>query len=319
MLSESELINSLKTEFPNQIGDDAAVLPFSEQESYVITKDLLVEDLHFRLKYQDPISLAYKALHVNLSDIAAMGAKAQFVLLGIAIPMSTEEYIHQFVKAFAQACKEAGVYLIGGDTTKSPDKLFISVTAIGIAPKQNLKYRHTGTEGNLVCVAGDLGKALIGFTALERKEAGFDVFKEAFLKPKALVQEGQWFGTQQGVTAMMDISDGLFVDLKRLCEASKVAAEINLNYLSITEEFKMACQHLKLDPLSTQVSGGEDYSLLLCVKSDQYLAIERAFKEKFGYGLKSIGHLTKGFGVSFFHDGQPKALTLHPFSHFGEF
>ena len=127
-MTEDKVINFLQQEFLSLdgIGDDAAIFA----ENYVISKDLLIEDVHFRRKYVDSKSLAYKALHVNLSDIAAMGASATYVMLGIAIPKNCDQYIDDFLRAFAQECKINDVVLIGGDTTASPDKLFISITII---------------------------------------------------------------------------------------------------------------------------------------------------------------------------------------------
>ena len=314
MLSESSIINFLHNQFPEKIGDDAAILPFSETESYVITKDLLVEDVHFRLKYQDAASLAHKALHVNLSDIAAMGAIPKYVLLGISIPQQDDHYIHQFLQSFSEQCKAANVLLIGGDTTKSPDKLFISVTAIGIALNTHIKLRSTAKPGDLICISGNIGHAHIGFTTLEGNKDGFDSFKSSFLKPKACLQEALSLGSQPSVTAMMDLSDGLYIDLQRLSEASKVAATINLDALEPSQAFQSACKQLALDSLTTQLTGGEDYSLLFTLKPENHHSVISQFK----FPVKVIGQMMEGTGVQFIQNGQPHLLNLKPFTHFGE-
>ena len=208
MLNESKIIQALKTAFPDHIGDDAAVLDFSADKSYVISKDLLVENTHFRLKYQDAASLAHKALHVNLSDIAAMGAIPAFVLLGLSIPKYFESQTQLFLKAFTDACQAVPVMLIGGDTTHTTDNLFISVTALGIAPKHHIKLRSQAQSGDMIYVAGNLGHAHLGFSALETDHANFLDYKHNLLQPTARLQEGAWFGSQATVTGMMDISDG---------------------------------------------------------------------------------------------------------------
>lgn len=318
MLSESTIISYLRDEFPEFIGDDSAVLPLSKNESYVLTKDVLVEDVHFRRAYYDPASLAHKALHVNLSDLAAMGARPQFVLLGLSIHESCESYIHEFLCSFAQTCKDCGVILMGGDTTKSPAKLFISITAIGIVPNQNIKYRHTAGVDDLICAVGNFGHAHVGLTAFERSAENFAPFKAAFLKPRSFLQEGYWFGQQNGITAMMDISDGLYIDLKRLCKASHVAAEVELDNLYGEDKFIVACKTLDLNPVITQLTGGEDYGLLVTVKPDEYSTVAYKFETNFGYALKPLGRLTEGSGVHFVENGQTKILHLQPFSHFGE-
>ena len=248
MLNESNIIHTLKTAFPTHIGDDAAVLDFNADNHYVISKDLLVEGTHFRLNYQDAASLAHKALHVNLSDIAAMGATPAFVLLGLSIPQYFESQTELFIQAFTEACKHASVILIGGDTTHASDNLFISVTALGIAPKKHIKLRSQAKSGDLICVAGNLGYAHLGFTALETSHADILEFKQNFLQPTARLREGVWLGKQANITGMMDISDGLYLDLKRFCEASQLAAYINLDALTADTRFENTCHALNLDP-----------------------------------------------------------------------
>jgi thiamine-monophosphate kinase len=313
-LSESGLIDFLKTKFPTHMGDDAAVLSPAQQR--VITQDLLVEDVHFRMRYQTAESLAHKALHVNLSDLAAMGATPEFVLLGLSIPTQHADYIHAFLAAFSDACQANQVILIGGDTTRSPDKLFISVTAIGGIHEANLKYRHTAQPGDLICIAGALGEAHLGFTALEHQVSGFDDFKQRFLKPHARTREGIWFGSQPHVTAMMDLSDGLFIDLEKMMEASKQSAIINLDALQPTLDFQTTCKHLHLDPIITQLTGGEDYGLLLTIHPDHYAELAHAFQSQFDYPLHAIGCVEAGSGVRTIQNGKPVTLQLTPYHHF---
>ena len=318
MLTEAGIITYLKSVFPEQIGDDAAVIPLTQNESYLITKDLLVEDVHFRLNYCLAKSLAYKALQVNLSDIAAMGATPKFVLLGMAIPTAYENQLQEFLDAFTTCCKNASIILIGGDTTKSSDKLMVSITLIGTANNAHIKYRQHATINDQVCVIGNLGHAHLGLIALESKKERFDDFKQCFLEPQAKVNEGVWLGLQDGVNAMMDISDGLFIDLQRLCEASAVGAEVKLENLPMSNAFKQASEQLNLDPITTQLTGGEDYGLLITIKAEDYLRISDEFKLRFGYTLQAVGIIKKGNGVSFSQDEEPISLALTPFSHFGE-
>lgn len=297
MLNEAKIIDNLKQNFmiPGGIGDDAAIFG-----DYVISKDLLVEDIHFRCKYVDPISLGYKALQVNLSDIAAMGAKGVYVLLGIAIPKDYAQYVEDFLKSFSDSCKAENIQLIGGDTTASEDKLYISITIIGIT--KNPILRNGAKVGDLICVFGDLGHAHIGLQAFEKSLDGFDEFKKAFLWPKAKNAENNI-----SVTAMMDISDGLLVDLKKLCKASKVAAQIDLDSFKNTPAFYNACKELELDPLAVIINGGEDYGLLMTMSPDAVISPP----------LRVIGKIIEGNeGEVIFK--KPINLTLREFSHFGE-
>ena len=318
MLSESNIIARLKSDFPEYIGDDAAVIEQSKEQSYVVTKDLLIEDVHFRTSYFDPLSLAHKALHVNLSDIAAMGAKPSFVLLGVSIPTSKQKYVEEFLGSFVSVCKESSVVLVGGDTTRSPDKIFISVTAIGFSQSKHIKCRSTARVGDLICVAGDLGLAHLGFIASEKSLSDFDDYKKIFLRPTAKVNEGLWLGSQSCVTSLMDISDGLFIDLRQLCQSSELQGRVELERFELSERFKDACKYLKVDPVETMITGGEDYSLLFTVDVDSYTGLAEYFLKEFGYAIKNIGLVTKGSGVNYFLNGERKTLTLKPFSHFGE-
>jgi thiamine-monophosphate kinase len=293
MLTEDNIIARLKAGFPDYIGDDAAIIEQSNGQSYVVTKDVLVEDVHFRTSYFDPTSLAHKALQVNLSDMAAMGAKPSFVLLGISIPQSRLQYAEEFIEAFTGLCKKEAVALIGGDTTRSPDKLFISVTAIGIAPSQAIKRRATAKAGDFICVAGEMGSAHLGFIASERALDGLENYKKAFLRPEAKIKEGQWLGTQDSVTSLMDLSDGLFVDLTKLCQASELQAEVDLDLFKPSRGFIDSCKELGLDPVDTMLAGGEDYSLLFTVAPAGYQELTEGFTKRFGYAVKPIGHITK--------------------------
>ncbi len=318
MLNETQIINQLKAHFPQYIGDDAAVIPASGDQSYIISKDLLVEDIHFCTSYFSAANLAHKALQVNLSDIAAMGGKAQFVLCGIAIPMEQAQYAQDFLAALVTACKDANVILIGGDTTRSTDKLFISISVIGSSITDNIKYRSMAKIGDAVCVVGNLGYAHLGLVACEHSLPDLQNYKNAFLCPTAKMHEGLWLAEKPGVNSMMDISDGLYIDLKRLCESSQVAAHIELNDLQPSAAFKNVCDRLQLDAVNVMLTGGEDYGLLCSVDNVHYAQLAEDFNHKFGYPLQHIGNIAAGANVHFTENTVPKQLALKPFSHFGE-
>ncbi len=318
MLNETHIIGQLKAHFPQYIGDDAAVIPASGNQSYIISKDLLVEDVHFRTRYFSAANLAYKALHTNLSDIAAMGGNAQFVLCGIAIPVQQGNYAQDFLAAFVTVCKSANVILIGGDTTCSVDKLFISISVIGSSVTQNIKYRSGAKVGDAVCVIGNLGYAHLGLIACEQSLPDLQKYKNAFLCPTAKMNEGLWLAEKPDVSSMMDISDGLYIDLKRLCQASQVAAHIELKDLQASTEFKNNCEQLQLDAINIILTGGEDYGLLCTVDNAHYTQLAENFKHKFGYTLQRIGNIVDGTGIHFTENRVPTQLELTPFSHFGE-
>lgn len=315
---ESEIISFLQKHCKH-IGDDAAILPLSKRLNYVISKDLLVEDVHFRLRYYSPEALAHKALHVNLSDMAAMGALPKYVLLGAAIPKNFDShYIMTFLKKFISSCKAFNVELVGGDTNRSSGKLFISVTIIGEALKQHIKLRSMAKPTDYIFVAGNIGHAHIGLTSLEQNKPGFKAFKTKFLKPTACVSEGIWLGKQRGVTSMMDLSDGLYQDACKLCSASGVGAHI-YSPLAFTKDFQKACKALNLNLEEVQLGGGEDYALLFTVKKDSMDKIQKDFLKMFKYPLQFVGTIVRGKrGVLIKKEGGSlsKPKNLPTFSHF---
>lgn len=314
-MKEADIIQQVKQHFPSHIGDDAACFSYSEREHYVISKDLLVENVHFRLRYQTLESLAHKALHVNLSDLAAMGATPCYVLLGLSIPQHLQA-ISVFLDAFAAACKAANITLIGGDTTRSETDLFISITVIGKAT--SIKSRATARVDDQICVVGNLGYAHVGLMSLEQDRPGFEPFKQAFLNPQARLDIGLWLAEQQTVHSMMDLSDGLSTDLTRLCEASGLGAHVALEQLPISPAFEQACSALALDPTKTALTGGEDYALLCTVDPTDYPRLAEACLQSFKQPLSRVGSMTQKKDICFTSQGKNKILDLRPFSHFGE-
>lgn len=317
-LNENEIVKKLAKNSNGFIGDDSAILPSLDNEQYVITKDLLIENIHFRTSYYSAKNLAHKALHVNLSDLAAMGATPKYILCGIAIPDNSAAYAQEFLENLLRLCIEENIILIGGDTTKSPDKISISITAIGTCNPENIKYRNSAQNDDIICVAGFLGYSRLGLFALENNLDIDTYYKNFCLEPNAKIKEGQWLSKHKSITSMMDISDGLYIDVKRLCESSDVGAIIDLDKLNLNQQFVEACKLLKFDPTQVALSGGEDYSLLFTVKGNKFKEISNSFFNTFKYELKPIGKTTSSKEVIFNKQNKPIDLKLTPFTHFGE-
>ncbi len=318
MLDEAEIIKAVTSASKGFIGDDATVLPNLQDMQYVMTKDLLLEDVHFRINYYSPKQLAHKSLHVNLSDIAAMGAKPSYIICGIAIPNKLELYAKKYINQLINACNENNITLIGGDTTASVDKLVISITAIGVADTNKVKYRHLAKAGDYICVAGNLGYAHLGLTALERNNLISQEFIDAFLLPTALLKEGSWLASKANVSSMMDVSDGLFVDLKRLCQSSNVGATIELDNFMYSQSYLSTCLALKLNPTEVALVGGEDYGLLFTVTKEGYNILAQEFLDKFAYKIKALGEITKEKNIILKEKQKNRILSMKPFTHFGE-
>ena len=271
------------------IGDDAAVIGEGE-EVQIVTTDMLTEGIHFDLSYMPLHHLGYKAVAINISDIAAMnGIPEQIVVsLGLSNRMSVEavDALYQGINA---ACENYKVDLVGGDTTSSYSGLILSITAIGRANKELVTLRSTAKENDIVCVTGDLGGALVGLQVLEREKQvflsnpemqpelkGFEYIVGRQLKPEArmdIIHELRELGLVP--SAMMDISDGLSSELHHICSQSGVGVNIYEDKFPIDKSTYDTAVEFKLDPITCVLNGGEDYELLFTISQDKYEKIKK--------------------------------------------
>lgn len=260
MRSEREIIEKLKKTFPKGkaelgIGDDAAIY-----RDLVFTTDLLVEDTHFKRSHP-PFFLGRKSINVNLSDVAAMGAVPLFVLMSLSFPPRlTGDWLEEFMAGVKDACEKANCSLIGGDLSRS-DKIFISVTAIGQSEKPVL--RGKAREGDNIVLVGNLGEARAGREALEDGLKGFDGLKKVFLDPIPRLKEGKLASTF--ASSMIDVSDGLVLDLRRLL--GEMGAVLNSSALQPSTQLKEYCKLKGKKPLEYMLYGGEDYALIFTTHS----------------------------------------------------
>jgi thiamine-monophosphate kinase len=261
------------------VGDDAAVIDNGDLMT-VVSTDLLIEGVHFDLMYYPLKHLGYKSVIVNLSDIYAMNAIPKQITVSMAVSNRfSVEALEELYAGIYAACERYGVDLVGGDTTASPQGLFISVTAIGQGERDKLTYRHTAKKGDLICITGDLGGAYLGLQILEREKQLFlsdpnikpDLEGKAYLvgrqlKPEARRDIVERFA-QEGLvpTAMIDLSDGLASDLMHLCKRSGLGAYIEEGNVPIHPDAQMQALDFKLDPITCALSGGEDYELLFTI------------------------------------------------------
>lgn len=291
------------------IGDDCAVLPVGGDEALVFTADLLVEDVHFLRRAASPEELARKALHVNLSDVAAMGAHPVATLLSLALPADTvrSDWAERFARGYAEASAEAGVNLIGGDTTASPSGVSINVTAIGRAPFACLKRRDAARPGDVVLAAGELGASAAGLRDL--LAGRYDTPLACLHKrPEAQVAEGEWLGRRGEVHAMMDLSDGLASDLVHILERSGVGAEIDVERVPVAAGAD----------LEAALCGGEDYKLLLTACGEGAETLRRDFEAHFRRPLYPVGRIVASADplVRWLRGGCPFAADWHGFRHY---
>lgn len=285
-LGEFGLIDHITRDFSihqnttlKSIGDDAAVITH-EGETTVVSTDMLVEGIHFDLIYTPLKHLGYKAVIVNLSDIAAMNAIPTHITFSLAISNRfSVEAVEELYEGVKLACDLYNVDLIGGDTTSSPKGMILSVTAMGQAKKDRLVYRSGANVGDIICVTGHLGAAYLGLQILEREKSIYlehpemqpdlgkhDMLIERQLKPEARVDAARYMVKEDLVpTAMIDISDGLASELFHICKQSNVGAHIEEAKVPIHPDTEEQALEFKINPITCALNGGEDYELLFTV------------------------------------------------------
>ncbi|HPE56923.1 MAG TPA: thiamine-phosphate kinase [Bacteroidales bacterium] len=282
------------------VGDDAAVLHYGNKET-LVTKDLLIEGVHFDLTYVPLKHLGYKAAVVNISDIVAMNGKPNQLIIGIgASNRFSAEALSELYSGVYLACKNYGVDVVGGDTVSSNSGLVLSITCIGEASKSDIVYRNTANKGDLVFVSGNLGAAYMGLMILEREKqafkvdpnmqpdlAGHDYILERQLKPEAR-DDVLRILKEAGVkpTSMIDISDGLASEILHITHQSKLGATIYEEKLPIDITTDLVSKEFAIDPTTAALNGGEDYELLFTVSQKDYEKLKE-IKE-----ITVIGHMT---------------------------
>jgi thiamine-monophosphate kinase len=300
------------------IGDDAAVLQPTAGAWLLATTDLVMEDVHFRRRSAGPTDMGWKAMAVNLSDIAAMGGAPRFALVALACPQETEvEDVDLFYEGLTAAAAPHGVTVVGGDTASSPAGWIINVTLLGEMTGPP-RLRSDARPGDRIAVVGTLGRAAAGLAALEegrRLDLPEDVLADvarAHLRPVARVSEGKWLGAASGVHALIDLSDGLATDLAHIVAESGVAARVELARLPVAPSARAVAEALRLDPLELATSGGEDYELLFTADPAVVEALATGLRSATGAAVTVIGEILAGSpGVSFV-DAAGQAVDVGP-------
>lgn len=320
---EEKWIAYLKEQFPPHdfntgIGDDCAVIPFSKKQAWLVTTDALVEGVHFLKNKISPRDLGYKSIAVNVSDIAAMGGKPKFAFLSIALPKNTEcHWAKELIAGIQESCRKWEIQILGGDTVGSHRDIFINLTLVGENEIDKIKYRTGAQLDDMICVTGYLGDAGAGLQIiLEGKPAGKHLILAQY-RPQPSWEQGKWLASHDGVHAMMDLSDGLNCDLRRLVKSSDCGARIELSQIPLSPELKQTCQDYQWDALKFALTGGEDYSLLLTVSQNAWTEIQMSFKKKFGSDLYAIGRITdQKEHVEYLLNKNPLIVNSEYFDHF---
>ena len=275
------------------IGDDAAIWRPSPGASVVITTDSLVEEIHFRLDWTDWVSLGHKALAVNVSDLAAMGAdpKLAVVTLGLRGSERLADLVALYT-GMGDVARRYGVAIAGGDIVRSPFGLALHITALGELLGEARLTRSGARPGDIIGVTGTLGASAAGMRLLAdasalRQAATADLLVQAHLRPEPRVLLGRVL-REHGASAAMDLSDGLMGDLPKILAASNVSAEIDLRAIPVAAAVRALFPE---QWLTFATRGGEDYELLFTVPEDRWAAMREALADVGGQA-QAVGRIS---------------------------
>jgi thiamine-monophosphate kinase len=305
-----KLTENIRLTNPNTVkgvGDDAAVID-TGSNYLLVTKDLLLEGIHFDMTYQPLRHLGYKAVVVNLSDICAMNGTPTHIVVGIGFSSRyTLEAIEEIYEGMRVACEKFNVDFVGGDTTSSVQGLVISVTAMGTVEKDMVTYRGPAAQNELLCVSGDLGGAYAGLLILEREKAEFkanpnmqpnlggnEYVLERFLKPEPRQDIVRMLKDLKiKPTAMIDISDGLASEIKHICKHSDLGCTVFEEKIPMDQQTYDTARSFDMDPTMYALNGGEDYELLFTIAQSDFEKIKNI------PDITVIGHMTdKNSGIN---------------------
>ncbi|HKY09625.1 MAG TPA: thiamine-phosphate kinase [Candidatus Binatia bacterium] len=298
------------------IGDDAAWVT-NPSRSSLVTADLLIENVHFKLKWTSLVDLGFKSLAVNLSDIAAMGGTPAYAIVSLGIPVNFDsKAIDEFYRGVYELARPSRVSVVGGDTSIAR-ALIVSVCLIGHAPQRPIR-RSGAAAGDDIYVTGTLGDSALGLKLLHRgkmkqKSDAAAALLARHRRPIPRLTVGVILGKQRLATAMIDISDGLVQDLRHICRASSVGAVIEAERLPLSTEYRALAGK---GERWTALTGGEDYELLFCSRPTNRNAVAKV-SEKTNLPITRIGRCVAGNAVAVLDSsGKKLALKSSGYDHF---
>jgi thiamine-monophosphate kinase len=299
-LNEFEVIRRISALLPPApsdvllpLGDDCAVLKIGDS-TWAAASDMLVSGHHFK-DWATPEDVGYKAVAVNASDVAAMGGIPRFVLASGGAP--DPETALRCSQGVLEACERFDIYPLGGDTTRA-DALTVDVAILGELATQPV-LRSGASPGDLLGVTGELGASAAGLLALERGMTGPERLIRRCLRPEPRLEAGR-VAAMLGVTAMIDLSDGLASDVRHVCDQGKVGCKVDLDLLPINDDTRELAESLEHDPEILAATGGEDYELLICAPGPVLDVLARNVEVP----LTLIGEVTES-DVVFMRRGDP--------------
>ena len=318
-MKEFELIKEFFTAQPVSrkdvamgIGDDCALIKSSDDMFIAITTDTLVSGVHFP-EDTPARAIGHKAVAVNLSDLAAMGAQPAWISVAITLPEVDEQWLKEFTAGMFELTEYYNVQLIGGDTTKGP--LSITITAQGTVPANQALCRNGAKNGDYLFVTGDFGDAGLALKAIngeiELSTADFDAVKSKLDYPSPQVLIAQMI--RDDATSAIDVSDGLLADLNHLCKASTLGVNINVEDIPLS---KVMTDNLEpVDAINLALTSGDDYQLIFTVNAANKVGIETAMQHA-NVPFTCIGQMNTNEEINLFYEKKPFTVTTRGFEHF---
>jgi thiamine-monophosphate kinase len=295
----SSKFNTYSKRVKKGIGDDCAVFSTLSNTSQLISTDALIESIHFDLKTITPKQLGFKAISVNISDIAAMGGTPYLAVISLGLPKTTSiKFIDKLYAGIKKSCDLYNIQLVGGDTIASPKYVFINICLLGEAANNRVFYRKGARPGDQIFVTGNLGDSAMGLKILRSKNKIFmqkkhsDSLIKKHLEPIPRIKEARLIAKSNiKVTSMIDLSDGLEQDLGHLCTTEKIGATLYEKNLPFSEALRNACLKKKYNPTDWILKGGEDYELLFTITPGDVNKLNRLFAET-DTPISHIGEIT---------------------------
>ena len=292
------------------IGDDAAVLDTHAGRKLVVAMDTIVEGVHFPID-TDAADIGYRALAVNLSDLAAMGAEPAWMTLSLSLPRANEQWLNGFANGLFELAQQYDVALVGGDTVRGP--LVITVQIAGWIEADAWLTRSGAKPGDSLFVSGIPGEAAAGLAVVQRGIVGGEsaaFLKHRFLRPRPRIELGRQLRTL--ASSAMDVSDGLLTDLKKICAASNCGAQLNVD--AIPESAAMRELFEPDDCLQYALAGGDDYELLFTLAPERAAALLATLPLQ--QRVTQIGVITADSAVQCLREGQPFRIKRAGYDHF---
>ncbi len=298
------------------IGDDAAVFKTSGSKLNVITVDAMTEGIHFDLRYTGFRDLGWKAVAVNLSDLAAMGAEPKWLLVHLTIPERIKaEDISELYRGISACSNKFSIRVIGGNISRAKREFVVCITALGQVHKNRLLKRSSARSGDVLAVTGDLGASHAGLRSLQwkRRFPAADYIRQKHIAPVPRVDWiRQLLDAKVKIHACIDISDGLSSDLKHLCEASKAGAEVELDRIPVHPQTRKTAEKLHEDIRDYVLNGGEEYELLMALAPAEFLKAKKVL----GKQITAIGRINRSGRITLADGTKRSEIMADGFTHF---